>query len=248
MLARSNKRHLVRNAILAGLSAQEMAAISPFLEPIVMKDRLILHESNKSVDRVYFIETGVVSLRMVAAGSILETAVVGYQGAVGASSVLGAHMPISQSVVLFPGSALRIDVDDLRRVADERPQIRERLARYVRALAVHSAQTGFCGVRHSLEQRLASWLCLTGDAFDRRTLPITHDYLSAVLGLRRAGVTEALIRFEEDGLIHKMRGVLQVNDRKRLEQKTCGCYGTITNAYASATRFPSAAQQAEIIS
>jgi CRP-like cAMP-binding protein len=242
VLARSNKRLFVRNAILAGLSPEEMAAISPFLEPIAMKERVVLHEPNQSVDRVYFIETGLVSLRIVAAGNSLELAVVGYQGAVGASSLLGI-----QAVVLFPGSALRIDVNDMRRVIDEHPQIRERLARYVRALAMHSAQTGFCGVRHSLEQRLASWISLTCDAVDRHTLPITHDYLSAVLGLRRAGVTEALIRFEEEGLIHKMRGVLRVNDRKRLEQKACGCYGTIAKAYASAARFPSATEPAEII-
>ncbi|WP_271627508.1 helix-turn-helix domain-containing protein [Bradyrhizobium sp. CCBAU 11445] len=62
-------------------------------------------------------------------------------------------------------------------------------------------------------------------------LPVTHDYLSSVLGLRRAGVTETLIRFEELGLIRKMRGVLQIGERESLEQRACSCYKLIANAY-----------------
>jgi CRP-like cAMP-binding protein len=124
-------------------------------------------------------------------------------------------------------------VDDLRRVMEERPHVQEHLLRYLQALGLHCAQTGLCGVRHDLEQRLASWLCLTSDALDGHVLPVTHDYLSAALGLRRPGVTEALIRFEEQGLIRKMRGVLQIDQRKELEKKTCCCYGIIANAYAT---------------
>ncbi|WP_456671800.1 Crp/Fnr family transcriptional regulator [Bradyrhizobium sp. LM2.9] len=89
-----------------------------------------------------------------------------------------------------------------------------------------------CGVRHDREQRVASWLCLGSDALDADVLPITHDYLSSMLGLRRAGVTETLIRFEQQGLIHKTRGVLHIGDRQRLEQKACSCYRLIAGAYA----------------
>lgn len=233
MLPHSNKRPFVRNAILARLSLPDLAAIGEFLEPIVLKERMVLQEPKKRVEHVYFIEAGLISLRIVAAGSILETAVLGYRGAVGASFLLGGHLPTHQSVVLFPGSALRIHVDNLSRVMNERPPIRVQLLRYVHALTLHCAQTGFCGVWHDRERRLACWLCLTCDAFDGRVLPITHHYLSAVMGLRRAGVTETLIRFEEHGLIRKMRGVLQIEERRRLEEAACGCYGIIAAAYAS---------------
>jgi CRP-like cAMP-binding protein len=246
MLAWSHKRQLVKNTILEGFSPLEKAAIGPFLEAVVLKERIILHDPRRPVNYVYFVESGVISLRMVA-GSILETAIVGNQGAVGASFVFGAHIPIPQSVVLFPGTALRIHVDHLCRLVNEHPRIRETLTRYVQALVMHSAQIGFCGIRHSLEQRLASWLCLTSDAADHHVLPITHGSLSGVLGLRRAGVTEALNRFEEQRLIQKMRGVLQICDRKHLEQKTCSCYGMITKAYVSAARVPTP-QHAKIFS
>lgn len=230
---RPNSRSFVKSAILARISLQDLAAIGEFLEPIVLKERMVLQEPKKHLDHVYFIESGLVSLRIVAAGSILETAVIGYRGAVGASLLVGGHLSTHQSIVLFPGSAHRIRVENLRRVTNERPEIREHLLRYVQAQTLHCAQTGLCGVRHDREKRLACWICLASDAVDAQVLPVTHDYLSSALGLRRAGVTETLIRFEEQGLIRKMRGVLHINERKCLEQMACSCYKLISGAYAS---------------
>lgn len=239
-MLRPTTRFFVKNAILGRLSLQDLAAIGEFLEPIVLKERMVLQEPKRHLDHVYFIESGLVSLRIVAAGSILETAVIGYQGAVGAPLLVGGHLSPLQSVVLFAGSAHRIRVKDLRRMMSERPEIREHLLRYVQALSLHCAHTGLCGVRHDREKRLASWLCLASDALDVHVLPVTHDYLSSVLGLRRAGVTETLIRFEEQGLIRKMRGVLRIGERKRLETRTCSCYKLISDAYASSESMSSA--------
>ncbi|WP_271605953.1 Crp/Fnr family transcriptional regulator [Bradyrhizobium sp. CCBAU 11434] len=116
---------------------------------------------------------------------------------------------------------------------NESPDIRERLFRYVQALSVHCAQSGLCGVRHAREKRLASWLCLASDAVGANVLPVTHDYLSSVLGLRRAGVTETLNQFEEQQLIRKTRGVLQIEARNFLAQKACSCYRLISGTYAA---------------
>nr|AWL97870.1 Crp/Fnr family transcriptional regulator [Bradyrhizobium ottawaense] len=237
-------RPFVKNAILARISLQALGALGEFLEPIALRERMVLQEPKKPLEHVYFIESGLISLRIVAAGSILETALIGRRGAVGASVVVGGHLPTHQCVVLFPGRAHRIRITDLRRIANEHPEIREQLSRYVQALTLHSAQAGFCGVRHDREKRLASWLCLASDALDAHVLPITHDYLSSVLGLRRAGVTETLIRFEEQKLIRKMRGVLQIDERRCLEQKACGCYKLVSGAYASAESLIAASESA----
>lgn len=229
----SAKQSFVKNAILAGLSLEDLAAIGKCLEPVVLKERMVLQEPKRHVEHVYFIESGLVSLRIVAAGSMLETAVIGYRGVVGASFLWGGHISTHQSVVLFSGGAHRIRVQDLHRVMKERPEIREHLYEYVQALTFQCVQAGLCGVRHDREQRLANWLCFASDAVGARVLPVTHDYLSSVLGLRRASVTETLIRFEEQGLITKMRGVLQINQRRLLEQKTCCCYKLVSSAYDS---------------
>jgi CRP-like cAMP-binding protein len=234
------KRSFVNNRILAGLSLNDLAVMGELLEPVILRERMILHEPRQPIEFVYFIESGIVSVRIVAAGSILETALVGYRGAIGVPYFLGGHIPTHQSIVLFPGHALRIPGNELRCLMDARPHIREHLQRYLQALVMHGAQAGLCGVHHSLEQRLACWLCLACDAYNNETLPVTHDYLADVLGLRRAGVTDTLIRFEELGIIHKTRGLLRVCDRARLEQRACSCYGLIAGAYASAERPTSA--------
>ncbi|MHC4049368.1 Crp/Fnr family transcriptional regulator [Bradyrhizobium sp. 25ACV] len=232
-IARPKARSFVKNSILARISLQDLAALGEFLEPIVLKERVVLQEPRRNLEHVYFIESGLVSLRIIAPGSIIETAVVGYRGAVGGSLIAGGNVTTEQAVVLFPGSALRIHVDDLRRVVSKRPNVLENLLRYSQTLNTHCAQTGLCGVRHELERRLACWLCLVCDTLDSNVLSVTHDYISAVLGLQRAGITRALNRFEEQGLIRKMRGILQVDNRERLEAKACCCYGIIASAYAS---------------
>lgn len=230
---RPSMRFFVKNAILARLSLRDLAAIREFLEPIVLRERMVLQEPKWPSDHVYFIESGLVSLRIVAAGRILETAVVGYRGAVGASVLLGGHLSTHQCIVLFPGTAVRIRVDDLRRVTTERPEVREHLSRYVQALSLHCALTGLSGVWHDREARVASWLCLASDALGAQVLPVTHEYLSSVLGLPRPGITETLTRFAQERLIRKTRGVLQINERKCLEQRACSCYKLISDAYAS---------------
>lgn len=233
MLPQLIERSIIKNKILANLLSPDLACVRPFLKPTQLKGRMVLQDPKKPADRVYFIESGMVSIRVVAGESLVETAIVGYRGAVGVSSVLGAHIPNHQHVVLFPGSALSISCEDLRRLLVERPLLHANLAKYAQALGVHTAQSALCGVRHGLEQRLACWLCLACDAMDGRILSVTHDYLSIVLGLRRAGVTKVLNRFQEQGSIHKTRGSIHV-DRKRLSQHACCCYSTIESAYATA--------------
>ncbi|TWB92967.1 CRP-like cAMP-binding protein [Bradyrhizobium macuxiense] len=244
MTERPHRRAFVKNAILASLSPQDVAAIGELLEPIVLKERMVLQEPKRRLEHIYFIESGLVSLRLVAEGCILETAMIGHQGAVAASLLVGGHLSTHQAVVLFPGTAHRIRVEDLNRVMNERPAIREHLVQYVQALTLHCLQTGLCGVRHDRDKRLASWLCFASDAIGAPVLPVTHDYLSTALGLRRAGVTETLIRFEEQGLIRKMRGVLQIDDRRCLEQRACCCYKLVSSAYGSSQLIISAKEPA----
>lgn len=229
MLDQSNRP--IRNCILKSFSLSDLSCIRPVLQPIILTENTVLQEPNKRVEYVNFIESGIVSLITLATGSTLETAIVGCHGAVGASVALCGEMSMHRSTVLVSGSAFRIRTDDLQRSMRERPQIRENCLRYVRSLMVHSSQTALCGVRHELERRLACWLCLVCDALDGNVIPITHEHISMTLGLRRAGVTEALARFELQGLVRRTRGVLQVRDRSLLQRKACCCYGVIANAY-----------------
>jgi CRP-like cAMP-binding protein len=233
MASEWNRPPTIRNSILGSLAPIEFFSIGSQLEPVDLKERTVLQESRKRIEYVYFIEAGLVSLRTHTTGSILETAMVGRHGAVGASVAVGAEMAFHHSIMLVAGSALRIRVNDLRRLMLEHPLIRQHLLHYIQALIIQVSQGAFCGVRHGLEQRLACWLSIACDSLDRDLLPITHDHLSMILGLRRAGLTESLIRFEREGLIRKTRGFIQVRDRLLLKKKSCGCYGVISNSLCS---------------
>lgn len=228
-----NKRSPVRNGVLSNLSVQAFSLMRPFLQTVHLDERTVLLEPQRRIDHVTFIETGMVSLRTLAKGCMLETAMVGRRGVVGASLALGVDSSIHQSIVLVSGTALRIRADDLLRLMAECPQIREQLLRYVQALMIHSSQTALCGVHHDLEPRLASWLCIACDSLQDDVLPMTHEHLSIVLGLHRPGLTRSLIRLEEQELIRKTRGHIQIRKRQSLQEKACSCYATITHAYES---------------
>ena len=237
MLNSLNGRYNLRNSILSGLPPDEFDAIRPLLSPFHLRERAVLQEHKKRIQHVDFIESGIISSRTVASGSILETAMLGFRGATGISVTLGWNQSLCQTTVVAAGTALRIDVDDLQRVMRAHPVIREHLLRHVHALIVHTAQNALCGTRHKLEQRMACWLSLAHNALGGCVLPITHDDLSIILGLRRASVTEALSRFESRGLIRKTRGVIELTDCGSLKQMACVCFHIIENAYLAADSF-----------
>ncbi|MCP1838422.1 hypothetical protein ACVIHI_000210 [Bradyrhizobium sp. USDA 4524] len=147
-----------------------------------------------------------------------------------------AKRPLVKNVILA-----RLSVQHLAAIGEclEPIVLKERMALQEptrqQALTFQCVQTGLCGARHHREQRLASWLCLANEAVDARVLPVSHDYLSPALGLRRADVTETLTRFEEQGLIRKMRGVLQIDECKSLQEKTCCCSKLVSGAFASSS-------------
>jgi CRP-like cAMP-binding protein len=231
MLVTLREPPMPTNRILNSLSPVDLDCMRPFLEFVSLRERAVLQEPHRRIQSVDFVESGIVSVTRLAAGDVVELATVDSRGVVGLSVALGARVSVYRSVVLVPGTALRIGAEELQRCMDERPQIRDTLLQYVHSFMIHSAQTAVCRARHGLEESLASWLCLVCDSLGDSALAITHDQLSMVLGSRRASITKALIRFEEHGLIQKQRGVLQVRDPGLLRQKACCCYGTISDAY-----------------
>jgi CRP-like cAMP-binding protein len=223
----------VRNTILSNLGLADFARLRPYLQSVALKERAVLEVPEKHIEYIYFIETGLVSLRTRVARNALETAMVGRGGVVGALIALDNDVSIHHSIVLVAGHAFRIRADDLHRVMSEQPLIREQLLLFVHVLMTLGSLIALCGVRHKLEQRLASWLFAASDVLDRNILPITHNHLSNILGLPRAGVTRSLVRFRDEGLIQTIRGVVQVRERRLLMEKACDCYRGISTRMMS---------------
>ena len=133
---------------------------------------------------------------------------------------------------------MQIDAKALRRAMDECPTLRQQLMNYVGALHFQHTQAVLCCARHRIEERLAGWLLLAHDRLDDDTIPLTHDLLSRMLGVRRAGITTALERLERSGVVRKTRGALEIANRACLEQTTCECYRIITTEYQRLMNFP----------
>lgn len=233
---------IVKNAILKNYDQADFASIRPYLEPVVLKKRDLLQEPRRPINNVYFIESGLVSSVTHTLGNMIETATVGRHGVIGAAVVLGAKVSMQQSTVLIAGSALKIAVDDIHRVMIEHPLIREGLLHHVHAVIGESSQRTLCAVHHESEQRLACWLSIACDTLGGNVLSLTHEHLSVILGVRRAGITEALIRFEKEGLIEKSRGVIRIRERATLKQRACSCYDIITDSHRENEAVPVSGQ------
>src|SRR5437016_4139624 len=226
----------VRNGILATLPPAELAQLRPFLNPVVLRQRAVIDGAGSPIEFVNFVESGLVSLRVGPAGSAVEFAMVGFRGATGLSALLGLPHAPCESVVLVEGKALQLPAETLLRVVQARAVCREHLLRQIHVQIAYSAQTALCGLRHDLTSRLASWVCLASYHLGGHVLPVTHEDISTLLGLHRSGVTDALSRLEQLGLLRKMRGVIALSDREGLRQIACACYGEIVAAHDAARR------------
>jgi CRP-like cAMP-binding protein len=214
------------------MAPESFDRLRPYLQPIELKRRAILQEHNRPIEYIYFIEQGVASLfaRTQRDGPV-EVAIVGRLGFVGVAAVLGTMRSPNRCLMEVSGRALRIASKDLRRIMEETPAVRQQLMNYVHALLVQNTQTALCNVRHELEERLCRWLLLASDRLDEKVIPLTHDQLSMILGVRRAGVTTTLSRLEEVGAVAKIRGAVDIADRATLEKRTCQCYRIISSEY-----------------
>jgi CRP-like cAMP-binding protein len=230
---------IVRNEVLATLSPPLFEMLGPFLKSVELRRHAVLNEQNRPVDAVHFIESGVVSrLTRTSEDGSVEVAIVGRFGFIGVTVILGTMTALQRAVVQIPGHALRIPASDLKAVMAQAPEIREHLLGYVHTLMNLKAQVSLCNAKHDIEQRLARWLLLAHDRMDEGELPVTHELLATMLGVRRPGVTEALARFEQAGIVSRARGVLRVLDRKGLKANVCDCYKIIDDRFATRRAMP----------
>jgi CRP-like cAMP-binding protein len=181
------------------------------------------------IEHVYFIEEGLVSvLAKVDDSNFVEVGLIGRDGAVGSTVILGAGTATFSHFVQIGGSALKISVEDLDRALSELTRLREVLQSYLHLSLMQSAQAAACSLRHSFEQRLACWLLMAHERSNMDQLPITQDLLARSLGVRRPTVTDMFKLFQQRGVFGKDRGRIRILDRAGLERIACRCYRTLS--------------------
>jgi CRP-like cAMP-binding protein len=179
-----------------------------------------------AITDVYFIEEGICSLTAdTSDGSHVEVGITGRDGLVGITAILNPDaIAVHRSFIQMQGSGFRCNAGILRQAISQSTVLRDRCSRYLQIVMLESAQTAACNARHTLPERLARWLLTVRDKVDTDTLPLTHEFLSIMLGVRRAGVTLAANTLQAGGLIRQLRGRVIIIDRDRLEEVSCDCY------------------------
>lgn len=223
----------VVNQLLASLPHQESARVLACCEPVDLVFGSILCEPEQALRHLYFPLTGFISLvTTLRDHQPLEMGLIGNEGMLGATLVLGVNSVPMRAVVQGSGTALRISATDFRRELQECPELLRLLNRYLYVLMAQLSQTAACTHFHEIEPRLARWLLMTHDRAHADHFYLTHEYLADMLGVRRSGVTVAAGALQLRGLIHYTRGEISILDRKGLEAASCECYDATIDDYA----------------
>lgn len=221
------------NRLLRALPREEYDRLLPYLEPVELGLNVTLYKRDASVPAVWFIEEGAASwLVDMADGSSVEAGTVGNEGMDGIPIFLGVERSASRSVVQVPGHGKRMGRDVFREALPDCPTLHALLHLYTHALIGMIAQTAACNRLHPLEQRCARWLLMSHDRM--RQAPqfyLTQEYLAGMLGVRRAGVSEAASSLQRSGIIRYSRGKVQVLDREGLERAACECYAVVRRQF-----------------
>ncbi len=218
------------NRLLASLPAHEYDQFKACLVRVSLVRDQVLVEHGQPVEHAYFIEHGVVSVVSDATDGEggIQVAMIGREGMVGDVSPMNARNAACANIVVhMPGVALRLSTIDLRRAIERSPALHLACARFSQSLLVQVMQTAVCNARRSLTERCARWLVMTHDRVEGNEVQVTHEALSAMLGMHRPGVTVAAAALQQAGLIRTGRGRFTVLDRAGLQDVAQGVRPTL---------------------
>jgi CRP-like cAMP-binding protein len=218
--------HSFKNRLLAAFSPEDVQRFFPDLHPVSLPLRHVLYDVGTPLEHVYFIERGLAFvLTHMADGSMIEVGMIGREGMVGVAALLGGKTSAQRIIVQMPGTALRMRAAQCKTAFEQSAAVRRVVLRFTEALLNLSAQTAACNWLHSIDQRCARWLLMSSDRVGSSdNMPMTHEFMSSMLGVRRAGVTTTLGGFGRSGLIRNGRGQVTIIDREGLEATACECY------------------------
>ena len=221
-----------RNQLLAAMSGADLALLQPHLHPLPMAVFLDLERPNRRIETVYFMDAGIASVVAVQADETrIEVGLIGREGMSGSAVVLGGEQSPHSTYIQVAGEGLRMPAKELRKAMDGSNSLRDLLLKFVQVFMVQTAHTAIANARSRIDQRLARWILMAHDRTRDNMLPLTHEFLALMLGVRRAGVTEALQSLKRQKLIETGRNKIMVLNRKGLEQMAGSAYGTPEKEY-----------------
>lgn len=224
------------NLLLKMLDSADCESLMAKGKVVNLKLGARLFSQDDPVDAVYFPLTCMVCLLVSTSNkkSRLELATVSNEGVIGATEALHCHGALGVQIIQIPGAAVRIPANTFVSEMASLPGAERLFNRYLYVLTRQILRGALCNHLHSMEERCARWLLVTHDTAGQDIFPITQEFLSHMLGVRRATVNEAVGALKKANLISYVRGKLTVKDREGLEAASCECYGAVKQIYVSA--------------
>lgn len=226
------KRLQVDNRLIERLTQKERKALLSCCETVELSFGDILCEPRKPLRFAYFPLTGFISLVTTLGEHLpMEVSLIGNEGMLGVTLMLGVDEAPLQAIVQGKGSALKISASRLRRRLLESPKLQKTLNLYLYVLMDQLSTSAACNQFHELDARMARWLLMTHDRAHSDHFYLTHAYLAGMLGVRRSGITVAAGALQRAMIISYTRGEISILDRKGLEDICCECYETTVDDY-----------------
>ncbi len=217
-----------QNHLLATLSAAEMSGLRPQLKLMALEPGEVLQDPGERINYVHFPLSGMISLLAVMSdGKAVETAALGREGALGAHCGFGPMHAHVRAVVEISGSSLRIPATQFQKFVRESEKLRELIIRYRELRLAQTQQSVACNALHGAEAQLSRWLLHISDIIGSDTVPLTQEFLSQTLGVRRTTVTALARILQRAGIIHYVRGRIEISDREQLKNISCECYDVL---------------------
>jgi CRP-like cAMP-binding protein len=221
-----------RNRILGRLPTKDFQRVRQRMELVTLSLGKSLYEPFAPLERVYFPEDGVASLLTRLDGGIeTEVATVGREGMVGMPVFFGVKSVPGRTIWQVPGRALVMEAKVLRRETRQGGTLSDGLRLYAQGLFTEISQSASCNRRHEIVQRCSRWLLMTHDRVNGDEFALTHEFLSKMLGVRRAGVSVAAGILQRAGVIKYSRGRITIIDREGLEGISCECYRIVRKEF-----------------
>lgn len=223
--------HLV-NRLVDGLPPRARNGLLKRCEQVDLVFGTTLCEPDRHLRYIYFPLTAFISLVAPVLGRPpLEMGLIGNEGMLGATVVLGINAARLRGVVNGSGTTLRMTSSQFRQELRESVSLRRLINRYLYVLLAQLSQTAACSRFHEVEARLARWLLMAHDRAHSDHFRLTHQYLADMLGVRRSAVTIAAGALQRKNLIRYARGDIRILNRRGLELASCECYDAVIRDY-----------------
>ncbi|MFL5327655.1 MAG: Crp/Fnr family transcriptional regulator [Gemmataceae bacterium] len=224
------------NRLLALLPAADYKILEPNLQPIDLPFKSQIYRAQTPIDTVYFPTRGVASAMTYADDTAIEVATIGNEGMLGLSAAFAEADSPNDVIIQVAGAGLRISAAALRSAVLASERLRTILLHYLNAYFLQVGQSVACNGLHKIRERCCRWLLMTQDRVGSDQVPLTHEFLGVMLGVRRASVSEILAILQTEGLLRSEYGTITITNRAGLEAASCKCYRTVADEYARLLR------------